>query len=169
MKKIVIIILSTTLIACVLIYFFNVFYHFGDDTLGGFPERNFATSKKNLESAVDSIYSLNPEFRVPNKWADEDTSIKKSYFFMEGRTFYFKNDPEEMYYVTFIGDSAMLANPTKTTISIRLVNFGGPKWLKDREVSKSEYLRIEERFDKEIISKLENYMGLKSFKSEDGH
>jgi len=99
----------------------------------------------------------------------EDTSIKNSYFFLKSRTFYFKNDPEEMYYVTFKGDSAMLADPSKTTIAIRLINRSGPKWFKYVELDTIERKRIEERFDKEIILRLEGYPKTKSFHSKDDY
>ncbi|HEY8783654.1 MAG TPA: hypothetical protein VIM16_18650 [Mucilaginibacter sp.] len=169
MKRIIIIILIATLISSVFIWFFYTFRHFNDDTLGGFPERNFPTSKKNVETAINNLYSFNPEFKVPDKWMYEDTSIKHSYFFLEGKTFYFKNKPEEIYYVTFIGDSAMLADPAKATISIRLVYNGGPKWFKYDELDTVNRKRIEERFDEEIISKLEDYTKTKSSKTEDDH
>jgi hypothetical protein len=169
MKKVFIIVLVAALMGFLFIGIYYFGSHYTDDTLGGFPERNFPVSKENLDKAIDNLFLSNPEFKVPNKWADEDTSIKKSYFFLEGKTFYFKNNPEEMYYVTFIGDSAVLADSKKATISIRLINNGGSKWLRFKEVDTTERKRIEKRFDAEIIGKLENYTGTKSFKSEDDY
>lgn len=141
----------------ILIFLAIAFSHFQDDALGGWPDRTFPISKHKLEKAIDTLYSYNPEYKVPDKWKDEDSSIMKSYFFLPSKTFYFE-DPEEMYYVTFIGDSTMLADSTKITIAIRSVNYRGYNWSRYVDIKDtSERIRIEKRFDNEIISRLEKY------------
>ena len=141
----------------ILIYLATQFSHYADDTLGGWPDRTFPISKQKLEKAIDTLYSYNPEYKVPAKWKEEDSSIMKSYFYLPSKTFYF-NDPEEMYYVTFIGDSTMLADSTKITIAIRSVNYDGYSWSRYVDIKDtSERMRIEKRFDNEIISRLEKY------------
>jgi hypothetical protein len=145
------------ILMAVLLSIFFYGCHYSDDTLGGWPERTFPISKKKIGDAINRLYKENPEYRVPDKWKYEDSSIRKAYFFLPSITFYFKGDPEEMYYVTFIGDDAMLADPSQITISIRLMNSGGSKWFKYIELNMDERKRIQARFDKEIISKLELY------------
>jgi hypothetical protein len=105
---------------------------------------------------------------VPGKWMEEDSAEIKSYFFMPSMTFYFKENPEEMYFVTFIGDDTMLADTSKTIIAIRSVNYG-VEWFRYDDESPAEQVRIEKRFDKEIISKLELFTGTDALKAQLGH
>ena len=136
--------------------------NYSNDTLGGWPERTFPVSKENLTIAINKLYQDNPNYKVPDKWKYADSSEIKSYFFLPSVTFYFKNNPEEMYYVTFIGDDAMLADKSKISIDIRSVssdgNYDGENnWVRYDNQTLLEKQRIEKRFDEEIISKLEQY------------
>jgi len=99
---------------------------------------------------------------------EEDSSEKKSYFYLPGTTFYFKENPEEMFFVTFIGDDTMLADSSKTIIAIRSVYNDGA-WLRYSDERPAEQVRIEKRFDKGIISKLELYSGTEALKAQLGH
>jgi len=130
--------------------------------LGGFPNRTFPISKRRLEITIDTLYSLNPKFKVPGNWESADSSMIKSYSYLESRTFYFKNDPEEMYYVTFVGDAETFNDTTKTPIAIRAVNRGGSKWYKYRDLDDKEKAKIESRFDLEIIHRIEIYTKTKA-------
>lgn len=136
-------------------------------TLGGIGNgKYFPTSKKYLEIAIDSLYSKQPEYKVPKKWEIYNSWSERGYDFLEGKIFYFRYPPEEMYYVTFIGDSTALADTTKVGIGIQAVynenNHG--KWLLNNDLSSKEKERIEKRFDNEIISKLEKYTKTKVLK-----
>src|SRR5258708_33537125 len=83
-------------------------------TLGGIGDTiNFPTSKKKLEIAMDSLYIIHPEYKIPREWETYNSWHQRGYDFLESRIFYFKSFPEEMYYMTFIGDSVMLADTTK--------------------------------------------------------
>jgi hypothetical protein len=132
-------------------------------TLGGFQDRNFPTSKNKLEFAMDSLYVEHPEYNIPTRWKTFDNWSDRGYGFLESRIFYFKSPPEEMYYVTLVGDSTVLADSTNVTIAIRSV-FNGitNRWLLNDDVDVKEKARIESRFDKEIISKLERYTKTKA-------
>jgi hypothetical protein len=127
----------------------------GCGSLGGFQNINFPISKGRLELAIDSLYSTNPEFRIPGKWGIYDNWSKRGYDFLESRIFYFQNPPEEMYYVTFVGDSTTFADTTNITIAIRAINWGAGKWNLSGDVNPDERLRIERRFNDEVVSKLE--------------
>lgn len=142
---------------------------FNDDALGSWPERTFLISRKKLIAAIGQLYNQNVKYKVPGKWMEEDSSEIKSYFYLPSITFYFNENPEEMYFVTFIGDNAMLADSSKTVIAIRSVNNGEGKWLRYVDESPSERIRIEKRFDKEIISKLELITGRDALKEQLGH
>ena len=129
-------------------------------------EIDFPISKKKLEIAIDSLYSQYPDYKIPDKWKTFDGWSKSGYGFLENRIFYFKSSPEEMYYMTFIGDSVMLANPNKIGIALRAVYNGNTygKWLLGSELDDKEKDRINKRFDHEIIAKLEQYTKTKASK-----
>lgn len=134
-----------------------------DGTLGSFNIISFPVSKKKIEIAIDSLYSKNPEYKIPSKWEEHNNWSKRGYDFLESRMFYFKEKPEEMYYVTFVGEEETLKDTTHIDIAIRSV-FVGRKmdWLKQEDFSKEEENRIQTRFKTEIISKLEKYTNCKA-------
>lgn len=138
----------------------------GAGSLGSFDSRIFPTSKKQLEIGLNKLYKDYPEYNIPDKWKDFDSWSQNGYDFLESRIFYLKNHPEEMYYVSFIGDSVMLADPKQVIIAIRAVNKGDHKWFLEKDFDKQERERIEARFDKEIISKLEAYTQIKAKRDE---
>jgi hypothetical protein len=151
------------IIACMQCFIFMLITSCG--TLGGFKDRRFPLSKKNLETAMDSLYVKHPEYKIPAKWEYFNDWSKRGYDFLESRIFYFKSSPEEMYYVTFIGDSATLANPSSVSIAIRAVFKEKTNiWLLNDDVDSKEKARIESRFDEAIISKLEEYTKTKASK-----
>jgi hypothetical protein len=129
-------------------------------TLGGFDQREFPLSYKIIEKNMDSILSQFPNYNIPEKWKKENDWSKRGYDFLESRIFYFSSAPEEMYYVTFVGDSAELSNPDKCRFAVRAVyNDSAKTWILNSQVSKEEKKRIETRFDNEIILKLEKLTG----------
>ncbi|GGH20492.1 hypothetical protein FAZ19_09810 [Sphingobacterium alkalisoli] len=131
-------------------------------TLGGFDKRTFPTSKRALNNAIDIFYLRYPEYKMPDKWQDRDNWAERGYGFLEARIFYFNENPEEMYYVSFMGDSTMLADSEKISIAIRAVYNGGTGWILENDLYKQERERIETRFDKEIIHRLESYTQVKA-------
>ncbi|MBG6188405.1 hypothetical protein [Flavobacterium sp. CAN_S2] len=136
-----------------------------DGTLGGFETRRFPISKQKLNSAFDTLFSKHPEYIIPDKWKSYDVWGYWGKNSLEARTFYLKSNPEEMYYVSFIGDEEMLKDTTHIDIAIRSVfTRRHLKWLKEEDCNDKEKERIEERFDREIISKLEEYTNVKAIR-----
>jgi len=134
-----------------------------DGTLGGFNIISFPVSKKKIEIAFDSLYSQYPEYKIPSKWEEHNNWHKRGYGFLEGRILYFKERPEEMYYISFIGDEQTLKDTTHIDVSIRSVFIGNKrKWLKQEDFSNDDENRIQTRFKAEIISKLEKYTNSKA-------
>lgn len=132
-------------------------------TLGGISRTiTFPVSMEKLELAIDSLYSLHPEYRIPRKWKALDDWEGRGYGFLKYRIFYFDSFPEEMYYVTFIGDSASLADTNAIAIGIRAVDNGTNRWLLAADLDRVEIKRISKRFDDEIVSRLEAYTGTKA-------
>jgi hypothetical protein len=138
---------------------------YGAGTLGGFDIRAFPTSKKNLVRAIDTLFAKHPEYIIPYKWESRDDWKARGYDFLDSRIFYFNSNPEEMYYVSFIGDAndSIQADTTITSISIRAVSSKETAgWTLEKETSSADKEEIEKRFDKEIISKLEKYTRTKA-------
>lgn len=136
----------------------------GAGTLGGFDLRTFSTSKRMLVEAIDTLFAKHPEYKIPDKWKSLDDWHESGYDFLDSRIFYFKAEPEEMYYVTFYGDAndSTQADTTKTGIAIRAVSNNTSTWVLEGNTSSAEKKRIENRFDREIVSKLEQYCHAKA-------
>jgi hypothetical protein len=136
-----------------------------DGTLGGFKTRSFPVSKQKLVIAIDRLYKEYPEYKIPEKWKKYDSWQKRNYGFLDTRIFYLKNNPEEMYYISFIGDGNDSIQIDKNSISIAIRSVFMKKnmsWLHEKDFNESEKRRIENRLTIDIISKLEKYTGVKS-------
>lgn len=147
------------------IYFLLILVSFisCDGTLGGFNTISFPVSKKKIEIALDSLNSKHKTYIIPSKWEENNHWSKSGYDFLESHIFYFKEEPEEMYYVSFIGDEETFKDTTHIDIAIRSVFIGRKrKWLKQEEFTREEENRIQTRFKAEIISKLEKYTNCKA-------
>ena len=134
-----------------------------DGTLGGFNIISFPVSKKKLEVAFDSLYSNYPEYQIPDKYQEFNKWQYWGANSLDAKTFYFSQSPEEMYYISFVGDEQTFKDTTHIDISIRSVFIGNKrKWLKQEEFTKEEESRIQTRFKTEIITKLEKYTNSKA-------
>lgn len=132
-------------------------------TLGGFDLRTFSTSKRNLVEAMDTLYAKHPEYKIPEKWESYDDWHERGYDFLDSRIFYFSSNPEEIMYVSFYGDAndAVQLDTSETSLSIRAYRNEKFGWTKEGDCSTKEKHRIQERFDEEIISKLQDYTNAK--------
>jgi hypothetical protein len=145
---------------CIVLCCYN---NVGCGTLGGISTVIFfPVSKKRLESAIDSLYTEYPDYKIPPKWTIYNDWSSRGYDFLESRIFYFASSPEEMYYVTFYGDKATLADTTKVGFGISAVNKGDYRWLLEKDLDSKEENRIEQRFKDEIVRKLERYTNSKA-------
>lgn len=135
-----------------------------DGTLGGFDSRYFVTPKKNIEKAIDTLFVKNTELEIPEKWKEYDTWEKRGFGSLDTRIFYFQSEPEEMYYVSFVSDGNEKQDEKGPTIlAIRSVfTKRHNQWFKEEDFDDNTKERIENRFDTEIISKLEKYSGSKA-------
>ncbi len=140
---------------------FSIIFLVSCGTLGGFEIITFPVSKNKVNSAIDSLYKNFPEYKIPEKWKELNDWQDRGYGFLDSRIFYFKSTPEEMYYVSFIDmedDSTKQDVQLQTSLSIRAVSKGEKKWWLHKELNAKEQKRIENRFKKEIISKLKVYL-----------
>jgi hypothetical protein len=136
----------------------------GCGTLGGWDDICFSVPKKTFEVQMDSLFIQHPEYKIPQKWNDLNDWSERGYDFLESWIFYFPSSPEEMYYVTIVTDPAN-STELKTTIAIRSVNMGD-RWFNHDEVNEKERERIEARFEKEIVSKLEAQLHTRATKED---
>ena len=136
------------------------------DTAGQIGDTaNFKTSHPILEVAIDSLYIQHPEYKTPQKWAQYNSLAIKPLPYMFKKIFYFKSNPEEMYYVSLIDDSVMTGDTSQTGLAIRAVYRGGG-WLQEDKFNYKEQKQIQRRFNKEIISKLKGYTKAKVYMEE---
>lgn len=140
---------------------------FGTGTLGTFQQWSFPVSEKRLDREMGLLYENNPTYVIPDKWKHLDDWQKSGYGFLKGKILFFEEAPEEMYYVSYFeAEPNSFANDndfTITVIAVRAVNNGNSRWntVDDYAKNKAEIERIDTRFYKEIISKLEREMRLK--------
>jgi len=108
-----------------------------------------------------SVFDSLSERQIPDKWKDGAMSIEHTYEFMRENTcIYLKAYPEEMYFVSYNGNSKFSA------ISIRSV-YTRNRWFTQKDLDDSERERIENRFDEEIIKKIEKATGTKAERVSD--
>jgi hypothetical protein len=140
--------------------------YIGAGTLGGIGENYiFPVSKNKLEAAIGSLYSKYPKYKVPENWKQFDDWSARGYDFLESHIFYISSGPEEMYYVSFIGDEgSWKADSSKISIAIRAVKVGDSGWLLGNELNSKERKRISARFESQLILKLERILKKKSWK-----
>jgi hypothetical protein len=156
--------MATLRLIIVLLIFILTGCGIGAGTLGGFDTKEFSTSKQNLVRAIDTLFARHPEYIIPSKWKSRNDWKERGYDFLDSRIFYFKSEPEEMYYVTFYGDAndSIQVDTTKTGLSIRATDNGISGWTLEEATSSKDKKRIEKRFEEEIILKLEEYIKLES-------
>jgi hypothetical protein len=128
------------------VYLTNCDYAKG--TLGGSQDITFRIPKKQLGKGIDDFLLKNPEYKIPEKWKKLDDWDQRGLGFLKGKIIYFKNSPEEMYYVT-ISEDPVDVNTT-SIINVRAVN-GGWSWNNYADIKETEKLRVEQRFYREIV------------------
>ena len=136
-------------------------------TLGGFDNREFPVPKGTIVNAIDTFFAQNPEYTIPDDWKKYDDWSERGYDFLDSRIFYFDSGQREMYYVTFVENGESNQNIKGPTIlAIRAINLGDYDWLKEDEFIDEHKEIIESRFDKEVISKIEKIVGVKSIRDK---
>jgi hypothetical protein len=142
--------------------------YLGAGGLGVWNIHVFKISEKELIKAVDSFYKVNPEFYHIKKWKPEAEYWVRNYSDLKTVIFYFEESPEEMYYVTFVS-AGTGDNPNYSRLAIRGVENGKGNWKQYDEFNTIEQERIETRFEKEIIFKLEKITKTTSYVVETYH
>lgn len=145
------------------LFFYSCKGSIGAGTLGAWKVMELPVTESKLDSAMNVFFIDNPEYTVPEKWKYESESWKRSgYDFLKSRLFYFKSAPEEMFYVSYIESGFGVENPGWARIAIRSVYTEKMGWKKNEQYSEEERVRIQNRFDEKIRSKLEQYTSIKT-------
>lgn len=153
----------------IILFFCLLFYsctaNFSAGSLGGWVTVTFPASEKKLQIAIDSLYRFNPKYDCLGKWKFEAENWRKDYSNLKTLTFCFDSAPEEMYYVTFV-EAGTSSNPAYASLAVRGVENGTGRWSRYEDFNHTEQLRIQKRFEEEIISKLEQYTKIKSYQGD---
>lgn len=110
---------------------------------------NFDASKYVIEKEILKAINEDSVYTVPQKWIE---GTKGNNYF-ETMYVYFKNNPEEMYQIGFIGDSTDWNNSSSSTLAI-IIQFNGEVWNYKNDISRKGIVRITKRFEDEILSKI---------------
>jgi hypothetical protein len=117
----------------------------GAGTLGTFQVWKLDTNIDKVLSAFEAINESN----LPDKWKKTSSNIQQNYEFMSTICIYFRESPEEMYFLSYNGNSKV------TKISVRSV-YDGKIWRTQNKCTDEENSRINNRFQQIIIKKLKN-------------
>lgn len=140
----------------------------GAGGLSGWDIIVFKIPTQKLKSGIDSFYKANPKYVIPGKWKSESDYWVKANSDLKTTIFYFEDAPEEMYYVTFIG-AGTGDNPNYSRLAIRGVQKDNGNWKRFEEFNTSEQERIEKRFEKEVVTKLEQITNARSYVEKTYH
>lgn len=135
----------------------------GAGSNGAWKIKGFPFTNKEVTASVNSLYEKYPEYLIPKKW-EEESGYWKNDGYDKSRIlfFYFKSAPEEMYFV-FLVAPGFVDHPEYARLAVISVYSEKTGWKVIKEQSDKDKVRIQQRFENEIISKLEKSMGTKTF------
>ncbi|GEM_PF-716077 len=139
---------------------------FSAGTLGGFSNREFPLSKRDVVEGIEHFYTDYPQYKMPSEWERFDGWSKRGYDFLDSRIFYFDSPPQEMYYVTFLGDAndKEKEDIRPVSMAVRSVCDTIGSWRNRGDFTPEEVRRIEKRFDDEIVSRLEKILNTRAIR-----
>lgn len=149
-----------------LIVLFSLFLfscqYIGAGSLGAWKIKVFPVTNKQMASSIDSLYNEYPQYKIPEKWRYESDYWKRDGFQLSKiMFFYFESGPEEMYFVSFLEPGAV-KNREYVRLAIRSIYNEKMGWKEIKKYNDEEKVRIEQRFENEIIPKLEKLTNTKS-------
>ncbi|MBO9702796.1 MAG: hypothetical protein J7604_21465 [Sporocytophaga sp.] len=108
---------------------------------------------KYLEKYIDSFYVYYPEYIVPDSIKQDNLYQSLDYDHLSLSKFYFSNHPIEIYYIQWTGPGCVNIRFTYNPITSESsgVFRGDP----EDKIKEHEIERIKNRFEEEIISKIE--------------
>lgn len=143
---------------------------FSPGTLGSFQKWRFPIPEKQFDSEVNAFFKNNPQYLIPEKWEHLDSWKQNGYGSLNGKIFYFSSHPKEIYYVSYSADVEGFEdkkNPNQRQFLKEQLTWEkkerGPQQ-KIQKKNEKEIHRIDDRFYKQIITKLEKQANVKSEK-----
>ena len=111
---------------------------------------NFDSPKSEVEKDLLKVINSDSAFSVPTKWVEStrDDLFERYYA-------YFHSGPEEMYQIGFTGDSTQWKASSACKLALIGI-YDGDTWKFEKDLSRKEEKRIQNRFETNILSKL-NY------------
>jgi hypothetical protein len=129
----------------------------GAGSFSGWNTIVFPISTKQLDMAIDSLFKSYPTYNIPGKWVSYSQSWRKQgYIRMKVYNFYFKEAPDEMYYVSLVAPG-LTDHPQYARIAVRGIQTEDGSWKENKEINLEERKKVEKRFAVEILSKLEHF------------
>ena len=101
-----------------------------------------------------------PSYQAPSKWSDSINYWNQVFGFVDCKYIYFNQNPEELYFVTLIGDSkdTTSLNQTlfyqQTLLGVRASFDSINGWRTENDFTENETNRITRRFKTKIIPKI---------------
>lgn len=152
------------LIFILIICFINSCHLPSAGTLGGWDIHVFPISEKSMDHYLKLFYQQYPQFKVPvEKQYAEHTWKTGGYSVLKGIFFYIEKEPSRIYYATYIDAGFGVENPDYARIALRAVYKQDDAWYIKDDLNQKEEEDIEIFFKKEIITRLEQTTGVKSY------
>ena len=113
-----------------------------------------------MNRAITNLYKQNTQYIIPGKWKYLDNWEESGYGSLQGKIFYFEENPEEMYYVSHYTEK--LDGQDAVAMAVRAVNNGDAsmRWNTIDFFLEPEQKRINDRFYEQIIKKLEKLLNV---------
>ncbi|MBN1462690.1 MAG: hypothetical protein JXQ69_09360 [Paludibacteraceae bacterium] len=117
----------------------------------GYPslvEYHFSVKKDTVEKELIQVIKLNTN-TIPQKWNEYYTKFD----FTDDKCIYFKETPEEILRIGFVGDTIKWEKDSTSNLSL-FGWFNGDKWYFSYEIDKVNKNRIIKRFEDSILFKM---------------
>jgi len=119
-------------------------------TTGHIRFYNFDRPKREVKEDLLKAINTDSAYSVPQKWKESTVGDLFEMYYV-----YFHSGPEEMYQIGFTGDSTQWK--ASSTCKLALIGiYDGDTWKFEKDLSRKEEKRIQNRFETNILSKL-NY------------
>lgn len=109
---------------------------------------NYSNSKIRIEQELNRVVDIETD-TIPVKWKQ----YCEIFDFMDDRFIYFKNKPEEVLRLSFVGDSSNWNSETNCQLTL-FDWFDGSKWVRNFDIKSEDKKRIVKRLETEILSKM---------------
>jgi len=143
------IILKIKLVKKIVVIVFIILSFFSCGTTGKIGFYDFNAPKTEIENQLYKIIGDSSEYAIPLKW-----KIHTEGDYFERYYIYFREGPEELYQIGFTCDSLEWATSPVSKLALVAVFQEGTQFHYNSDLSYNERMRVQVRFETEIISKI---------------